>query len=360
MWRPEWAAGARAARARRPRRPWARRSSCAGSRSPTGESRSASLRASSRSPRSCGSTDGSFRRIELGDAARSSRRVLRARCRALRFSSALEIVPPRRDHRAWRRRGERVRRVDPHLGAARDGSCASGSGEGGVVTSSTPDGVAARLSLTLQRDVFPPRAARRPTTSPPSVLVTPRLAELAGGVGGTCRCRWPARRFPCRWPASSIASPERAGDDGRRRSRSSSARRSTRWRRAALARTSSGSTSRPSGWTPSRLRSRGRRSGRSTRRCEQRSRRRRGGIRSLAARCSRSSAVRSSRSCSLRSVSRWRFGRTSATTAASTTTSRRKARPRRFLRRVVRARAASLSLVGLVAGSQPASASSAS
>jgi hypothetical protein len=56
-------------------------------------------------------------------------------------------------------------------------------GEGGVVPSSDAGGLAARVTLTLQRDAFL-RAHQATDDAAPSVLVTPRLAELAGGVGG--------------------------------------------------------------------------------------------------------------------------------------------------------------------------------
>jgi hypothetical protein len=51
------------------------------------------------------------------------------------------------------------------------------------VTRPGPDGVVARVPLTLQRTSLL-RAPQATDESPPSVLVTPRLAELAGGVGG--------------------------------------------------------------------------------------------------------------------------------------------------------------------------------
>jgi hypothetical protein len=55
-------------------------------------------------------------------------------------------------------------------------------GVGGAVVRPTPTGVSVRVPLTLQRSSG--LRARQPTDArPPAVLVTPRLGELAGGVG---------------------------------------------------------------------------------------------------------------------------------------------------------------------------------
>jgi hypothetical protein len=56
-------------------------------------------------------------------------------------------------------------------------------GVGGVVTTTTPAGVVARAPLTPER-TSSLRPRQLTDDAPPSVLVTPRLAELAGGVGG--------------------------------------------------------------------------------------------------------------------------------------------------------------------------------
>jgi hypothetical protein len=55
-------------------------------------------------------------------------------------------------------------------------------GVGGAVVRPTPDGVTVRVPLTLQRSSGV-RAPQPTDASPPVVLVTPRLGELAGGVG---------------------------------------------------------------------------------------------------------------------------------------------------------------------------------
>lgn len=126
--------------------------------------------------------DGSFRRIELGDADPKQPRVLRARVPRAALLVRLQIVPPRRIIEGGADAGNgfvaSIRISGPLARELREWK-----GEGGVVTSPTPDEVGARLSLTLQRDAFL-RARQATDDSPPSVLVTPRLAELAGGVGG--------------------------------------------------------------------------------------------------------------------------------------------------------------------------------
>ena len=126
--------------------------------------------------------DGSFRRIELGEADPKEARTLRARVPRDALLVRLQIVPPRRIIEGGADAGngfiESVRLSGPLARQLRDWE-----GEGGVVLSSTADGVEARVALTPQRDAFL-RARQATDHSPPSVLVTPRLAELAGGVGG--------------------------------------------------------------------------------------------------------------------------------------------------------------------------------
>jgi hypothetical protein len=125
--------------------------------------------------------DGSFGRIELGDADPNEPRTLRARVPRNALLVRLQIVPPPRLVELGADAGngfvESVRLSGPLARQLRDWE-----GEGGVVPSSTPDGVEAHVSLTLQRDALL-RARQATDDSPPSVLVTPRLAELAGGVG---------------------------------------------------------------------------------------------------------------------------------------------------------------------------------
>ena len=151
-------------------------------RSPTDASFSASPRASCRYAAIVRLEDGSFRRIELGDADPKRRRDARAQVPRDALLVRLQIVPPRRliERGADAGNGfiESVRLSGPLAMQLRDWE-----GEGGVVSSRPPDGVEARVSLTPQRDAFL-RARQATDDSPPSVLVTPRLAELAGGVGG--------------------------------------------------------------------------------------------------------------------------------------------------------------------------------
>jgi hypothetical protein len=126
--------------------------------------------------------DGSFRRIELGDADPAGARTLSARAPRGAMLVRLQVVPPRRliERGADAGNGfvEAIRLSGPLAMELR-----GWQGEGGVVTTPTSDGLAARASLTLERDAYL-RAPQTTDGDPPSVLVTPRLAELAGGVGG--------------------------------------------------------------------------------------------------------------------------------------------------------------------------------
>jgi hypothetical protein len=126
--------------------------------------------------------DGSFRRIEIGAANPRSTVVLRKRLPRHALLVSLEIVPPPRLIERGADAGnaflETVRLSGP-LALQLSGW----TGVGGVVTMPTPGGVAVRVALTLLRSSFL-RSPQPTDDSPPSVLVTPRLAELAGGVGG--------------------------------------------------------------------------------------------------------------------------------------------------------------------------------
>jgi hypothetical protein len=126
--------------------------------------------------------DGSFRRIELGEAERRSAVVLRKRLPGSALLVGLEVVPPPRLVERGADAGSAflasVRLAGPLANELRDWR-----GVGGLVTGPTPDGVLIRVPLTLQRTSFL-RAPQPTDDAPPSVLVTPRLAELAGGVGG--------------------------------------------------------------------------------------------------------------------------------------------------------------------------------
>jgi FtsX-like permease family len=126
--------------------------------------------------------DGSFRRVELGSEKPRASVVLRARVPSGAQLVSLELVPPPRIVERGADAGIAF------VGTARlSGTLArrmrAWIGVGGVVTATTPAGVVVRAPLTPQRMSF--LRPRQPTDdSPPSVLATPRLAELAGGVGG--------------------------------------------------------------------------------------------------------------------------------------------------------------------------------
>lgn len=129
------------------------------------------------------SDDGSFRRVELGEARRRSPTDLTARVPRNALLTRLEVVPPPR----LIERG-----ADAGIGffdtVALSGQLArqlrEWPGIGGAVVRPTRSGVSVRVPLTLQRSSGL-RAPQPTDASPPAVLVTPRLAELAGGVGET-------------------------------------------------------------------------------------------------------------------------------------------------------------------------------
>ena len=182
VWRPEWSSG----------RSLHELSDLVGSRAPGRAPRaparpaiassSASLRASSRSRRSFASrTDGSVAsRSEQADAR--SRVVLRKRLPAGALLVSLEIVPPPRLIERGADSGNAFV-ADLRFSGPLATQLREWVGVGGVVTRSTPTGVAVRVPLTLFRSSFL-RSPQPTDASPASVLVTPRLAELAGGVGG--------------------------------------------------------------------------------------------------------------------------------------------------------------------------------
>ena len=126
--------------------------------------------------------DGSFRRIELGEAKPRSAVVLRKRLPPDALLVSLEIVPPPRLVERGADAGiaffATVRLGGPLAMQLRDWRSV-----GGLVTRSTPEGILVRVPLTLQRSSLL-RAPQPTDDAPPAVLVTPRLAELAGGVGG--------------------------------------------------------------------------------------------------------------------------------------------------------------------------------
>ena len=126
--------------------------------------------------------DGSFRRIDLGDALPRSSTVLRKRLPRGALLLSLEIVPPPRLIERGADAGigffAKVRLSGPLVRELRHWKPV-----GGVETTSMADGLVVRVPLTLQRTSLL-RAPEPTDDAPPKVLVTPRLAELAGGVGG--------------------------------------------------------------------------------------------------------------------------------------------------------------------------------
>lgn len=125
--------------------------------------------------------DGSFRRVELGEARSRVPSVLRARTALGSLLTHVEVVPPPRLIEGGADAG-----VAFFSTVRLSGSLASQlqdwTGVGGSVVRPSPNGVSVRVSLTLQR-ASGLRAPQPTDASPPAVLVTPRLAELAGGIG---------------------------------------------------------------------------------------------------------------------------------------------------------------------------------
>ncbi len=125
--------------------------------------------------------DRSFRRVELGDANPNAPATLRARVQPGALLTRLEIVPPPRIIERGADAGNAfvgtLGLSGPLARAVREWK-----GEGGVDPTPTEEGVDARIALTLGRIAYL-RAPQPTDEDPPAVLVTPRLAELAGGVG---------------------------------------------------------------------------------------------------------------------------------------------------------------------------------
>jgi FtsX-like permease family len=126
--------------------------------------------------------DGAFRRIAIGAADPRSPVLLRKRLPERALLVSLEIVPPPRLIERGADAGNAFV-ADVRLSGRLAKELRDWVGVGGVVTRSTPTGLAVRAPLTLFRSSFL-RSPQPTDVSPASVLVTPRLAELAGGVGG--------------------------------------------------------------------------------------------------------------------------------------------------------------------------------
>lgn len=125
--------------------------------------------------------DGSFRRVDLGDARRRSPTVLRARTARGSLLTRIEVVPPPRLIEGGADAG--IAFVDTvELSGSIASQLRDWIGMGGAVVRPTPKGVSVRVPLTLQR-ASGLRAPQPTDASLPAVLATARLAELAGGVG---------------------------------------------------------------------------------------------------------------------------------------------------------------------------------
>ncbi|HYI75284.1 MAG TPA: FtsX-like permease family protein [Gaiellaceae bacterium] len=124
---------------------------------------------------------GAFRRIELGEADARAATTLSAAAPAGSLLTSLEIVPPPRLIEGGADAGTgfvaTVSLAGPQARRLRNWVSVGGS-----TIVETPAGVRVRVPLTLLRSSGL-RAAQPTDAAPPAVLVTPRLAELAGGVG---------------------------------------------------------------------------------------------------------------------------------------------------------------------------------
>ena len=127
--------------------------------------------------------DGSFRRVELGDAQPRSSAVLSAPVPPGSLLTAVEVVPPLRLIERGADAGiglfDTIPLSGPLARQLRDWV-----GVGGTAVRPSYDGIRVRVALTLLR-TSGLRAPQPTDESMPAVLVTPRLAELAGGVGET-------------------------------------------------------------------------------------------------------------------------------------------------------------------------------
>lgn len=140
--------------------------------------------------------DGSFRRVVLGAANPRRPSTLTARVPARALLTSLEIVPPPRLIERGADAGIALEQ-DVRLTGALARELRGWSSVGGVVIRPDPDGIRVRASLTLQRSSGI-RAPQPTDARPPKVLVTPRLAELAGGVGGTLTLQIGGEAVPVR------------------------------------------------------------------------------------------------------------------------------------------------------------------
>ena len=154
--------------------------------------------------------DGSFRRVELGEATPRTATTLSARVPAGALLTALEVVPPPRLIERGADAGvgffATVRVSGPLAARLREWI-----GVGGSVVRPTPGGIVVRVPLTLQR-TSGLRASQPTDESPPAVLVSPRLAEIAGGVGQVVPLQIGGGTVPVRIAAVVARFPGTEGD----------------------------------------------------------------------------------------------------------------------------------------------------
>jgi hypothetical protein len=125
--------------------------------------------------------DGRVRRVELGEARARATTVLRASVPPGARIARLMLVPPRITERGSD--GGNALRGSVILGGPLARELGDWIGLGGVSLRRAPDGVELRYAITTARDAL--IRPRQPTdTRPPAVLATPRLAALAGGPRG--------------------------------------------------------------------------------------------------------------------------------------------------------------------------------
>ena len=142
------------------------------------------------------SKDGAFRRIELGAARPREATTLTAKAPAGSMLVGLEIVPPPRLVEGGADAGVAFF-ADVRISAPLAEQLRDWRSFGGASVRPLEGGVRVRVPLTLVR-ASGIRATQPTDSEPPEVLVTPRLAELAGGVGGTLPLRVGGGDIPVR------------------------------------------------------------------------------------------------------------------------------------------------------------------
>ena len=271
-------------------------------------------------------------------------RALPARLRGGKLV-ALELVPPRLVDRG----ADAGRAAGRHAAARAASPRRRGSARAASSLRPAGDGVELTYRINQQNDA---RIRARQTTdaTPPAVLVTPRLAALVGGVGGTLALEIGGRRVPVRVAAVVDHFPGTTRRGRHRRPHEPARPPSTRRCRAPARRTRSGSTSPPAAPTPRWPRSPSRRSAASSRSPGQSCSTRPATTRSGTARCSRSTRPPSWRCCSRRSASRSRCSSDLRDDRGDLYDLESQGARAALLRRIVRVRALVVGIAGVLAG----------